>query len=75
VRTIQNDNRLIIQPSIARKLLKLGYQIIDLKPQRQTDGSVDYTRTVFLFAYKDGIDKSIQDIQVGRKIIRFNLLI
>ena len=63
VRTIQIENRLIIQPSTARKLLKLGYQIIDLKPQKQTDGSVDYTRTVFLFAFKDGIDKDIQEIR------------
>jgi len=52
--------RLIIKPSIARKLLHKGYKIIDIKPQKQTDGTTDFTRCVFLFAYKEGIDSDIK---------------
>jgi predicted CoA-binding protein len=51
---------LVIQPSIARKLLKLGYKIIDIKPQKQTDGTTDFTRCVFLFEKVDGLDKEIE---------------
>lgn len=54
--------RLIIQPSIARKLLKQGYKIVDIKPQKQEDGTTDFTRCVFLFEYKNGIDSAIEII-------------
>lgn len=37
----------------------MGYQIVDLKPQKQEDGTTDFTRCVFLFAYKNGIDNEI----------------
>lgn len=60
--TIQIEDgtaRLVIQPSIARKLLGLGYRIIDIKPQKQTDGTTDFTRCVFLFANENGIDREI----------------
>ena len=50
---------MVIQPSIARKLLKLGYKIIDIKPQKQTDGTTDFTRCVFLFEMTDGLDRDI----------------
>jgi len=55
---IIKDVRLIIKPSIARRLLKQGFQIVDIKPQKQIDGTTDFTRCVFLFGYKDGIDKA-----------------
>jgi hypothetical protein len=58
--------RLVIQPSIARKLLKLGYKIIDIKPQKQIDGTTDFTRCVFLFEKQDGIDKDIGIIKSQR---------
>ena len=40
----------------ARKLLKEGYQIVDIKPDK-TD--FDGKRTLFLFKYEDGIMKSL----------------
>lgn len=54
------QTRLIFKCSIARKLLQNGYRIIDLKPQKQLDGSFDFTRTIFVFEYKDGIDDLIK---------------
>lgn len=38
----------------------MGYRIIDLSPQKQTDGTTDFTRCVFLFAYEKGIDEAIE---------------
>ena len=40
----------------ARKLLKEGYQIVDIKPDK-TD--VEGKRTLFLFKYEDGIMESL----------------
>lgn len=59
--------RFVFKPHIARKLLKLGYQIIDLKPQRQLDGSTDFTRTTFVFAYQNGIDEAIENVVTNTK--------
>lgn len=52
----------VIKPTVARKLLKAGkgYQIVDIKPQKQTDGSTDFTRCVFVFEWKEGLDEDIQ---------------
>ena len=57
---MNQDVRIVIKPSVARKLLRMGYKIIDVRPQRQLDGSVDYTRCVFVFEYQDDIDKYIK---------------
>lgn len=57
---MDKDPRIVIKPAVARKLLKLGYQIIDIKPQRQDSGFIDFTRSVFLFKYADGLDENIQ---------------
>lgn len=56
------ETRIIIKGSIARKLLKLGYTIVDIYPQRRTDGTYDYTRSSFVFAYEDGIDEKIAEL-------------
>ena len=40
----------------ARKLLKEGYQIVDIKPDK-TD--FEGKRTLFLFRYEDGIMESL----------------
>ena len=40
----------------ARKLLKEGYQIVDIKPDK-TD--FEGKRTLFLFKYEDGIMESL----------------
>ena len=49
-------NQLVIKPTIARKLLKDGFNIIDIKPQRNVEtGQYDFTRCVFVFEGKDGL--------------------
>lgn len=55
--------RLVFKPSIARRLLKNDYKVVDIKPQKQQDGSVDYTRVIFVFEYKDGIDAIINEMK------------
>lgn len=42
----------------ARKLLKLGYIIIDIKPDRQ-----DNTKTVFIFKREKDIEKIIYQLK------------
>jgi hypothetical protein len=52
----------VIKPTVARKLLKAGkgYQIVDIKPRKQNDGTTDFTRCVFVFEWKQGLDEDIQ---------------
>lgn len=59
---MDKNPRIVIKPAVARKLLKLGYKIIDIKPQRQESGFIDFTRSVFLFEYEDGLDDDIQKL-------------
>lgn len=59
---MNTEPRIVIKPSVARKLLKDGYKIIDIKPQRKETGEVDYTRCVFLFENTDGLDKKIKEL-------------
>ena len=50
------SNQVVIKPSIARKLLKDGYSICDIKPQmNEKTGTYDFTRCVFIFSGKDGL--------------------
>ena len=39
----------IYKPSIAHQLLQMGYVIKDVKPQKQENGTTDYSRCVFMF--------------------------
>lgn len=55
-------NQIVISPSIARKLLKLGFEICDICPQRTKDGTIDFTRCVFLFKGKDGLSSTIESL-------------
>lgn len=59
---IHNDV-LVIKGDIARKLLKKGFVINDLKPKKELDGTYDYTRSVFLFKYDDGILEAIEELK------------
>jgi hypothetical protein len=56
------EPRIVIKPSTARKLLKLGYKIIDIKPQKQDNGQIDFTRCVFLFEYSNELDIKIKEL-------------
>jgi len=53
-------NQVVIKPSVAKKLLNMGFQIVDIRPQKQTDGTVDYTRSVFIFQGKEGLSNVIK---------------
>lgn len=58
--TVHNGNELgrcVYVPCLARKLLHLGYEIIDIKPNR-----VSPERTVFVFRYTDKIDNDLKDL-------------
>jgi len=59
---IHNDV-LVIKGDIARKLLKKGFTIKDIKPKKELDGTYDYTRSVFLFKHEDGILEAIEELK------------
>lgn len=59
---MKGQNRVIIKAAVARKLLKMGFKIIDLKPQKQENGVVDFTRCVFVFEARNGLDKAIEHL-------------
>ena len=46
-----------------RKLEKMGFNIIDIRPEKQEDGTTDFTRCVFLFEGKDGLEKAIKSLK------------
>lgn len=60
---ILNNDQLVIKGDLARKLLKLNYEIIDLKPKKNLDGSYDYTRSVFVFRWKEGLLEAIESLK------------
>ena len=43
------ETRIVFKISVARQLIKLGYRVIDLKPQKKKDGNLDFTRCYFVF--------------------------
>lgn len=58
--TTKNHNELgrcVYVPCLARQLLHMGYDIIDIKPNR-----VNSARTVFVFKYTDDIDNVLRDL-------------
>lgn len=55
-------NQVVIKGSVARKLLKMGFKIVDVKPQKQEDGTIDFTRCVFVFEGQKGLDEAIQTL-------------
>lgn len=52
------ESILIFKPAIARHLLKLGYQIIDIKAQKE-----DANKTVFVFKNQDGLEEILKTYQ------------
>ena len=47
-------------PNIARKLLYLGHEIIDLKPKKE-----DYTKTLFVFENSGNFEKDFNKLMEG----------
>jgi hypothetical protein len=58
-----NNDQLVVKGDLARKLLKLGYKIKDLKPKRNEDGTYDFTRSIFVFEGKEGLMESINKLK------------
>lgn len=58
-----NNDQLVIKGDLARKLLKQGYEIKDLKPKRNLDGSYDYTRSIFVFKWEKGLLEAIESLK------------
>lgn len=54
--------RLVFKTNVARKLLKMGYRIVDLKPSRTRDGEPDFSRSIFVFADENGIEQEIENL-------------
>jgi hypothetical protein len=52
-----NGTKLIINPAVARHLLKLGYNIIDIKPDK-----FNPDRTLFIFKWTKDIDETLKAI-------------
>lgn len=59
---MKENNQIVIKASIARKLLKMGFNIVDVRPQKQQDGTIDFSRCVFVFAAKEGLRKAIESL-------------
>ena len=53
---MSNDVKLIFTGKLARYLLKQGYQIIDIKPNKDNSD-----RTVFIFKDCEGLKDSIRE--------------
>ena len=62
-----NKLHYVYKPSVAHQLLQMNYVIKDVKPQKQEDGSIDYTRCVFLFEDKEGIEYAIKALTKSKK--------
>ena len=58
-----NNDQLVIKGDLARKLLKQGYEIKDLEPKRNLDGSYDYTRSIFVFKWEKGLLEAIESLK------------
>ena len=56
-------DKYVYKPDIARKLLKMGYAIVDLKPMKRENGEMDFTRSIFVFKDHDGnIEENISNL-------------
>jgi hypothetical protein len=58
-----NNDQLVIKGDLARKLLKQGYRIKDLKPKKNLDNTYDYTRSIFVFEWKEGLLEAIESLK------------
>jgi hypothetical protein len=55
-------DRVIIKGSVARQLLKLGFTIIDVRPQKQENGQIDFSRNVLVFRAQDGLGDAVEKL-------------
>jgi len=60
--TKQKEFQVIVKPSLSRKLLKLGHQIIDIKPNRN-----DKNATVFIFEATKKFWNDLSELKKSKK--------
>ena len=53
----ENECKLIFQPKVARRLLKMGGKIIDIKADRENK-----QRTIFVFERDDAFDRNFDTV-------------
>ena len=54
---MENNSRLIFQPKVARRLLKMGSKIIDIKADHNNK-----QKTVFVFERDDAFDRNFDTV-------------
>jgi len=54
---------LVVKGDLARKLLKKGFTIKDLKPKRNEDLSYDFSRSIFVFKGEEGFESAIESLK------------
>lgn len=54
--------RLVFKTNIARRLLKMGYRIVDLKPSKTRDGKKDFSKSIYVFADENNIEEAIKKL-------------
>ena len=54
--------RLVFKTNIARRLLKMGYRIVDLKPSKTRDGQKDFSKSIYVFADENNIEEAIEKL-------------
>lgn len=54
--------RLVFKVNIARKLVHLGYRIVDIKPAKIKDGKTDFSKSIYVFADENNIEKEIEKL-------------
>ena len=52
-----NDSKLIFKPKVARRLLKMGAKIIDIKADRENK-----QRTIFVFERDENFDRNFDTV-------------
>ena len=54
--------RLVFKVNVARKLVHMGYRIVDLKPSKTKDGKVDFNKSIYVFADENNIADVIEKL-------------
>lgn len=54
------ETRLVFKVNVARKLLRMGYRIVDIKPAKTKDGQTDFNKSIYVFADENNIAEEIK---------------
>ncbi|HSH50521.1 MAG TPA: DUF5659 domain-containing protein [Bacteroidales bacterium] len=59
---MQKTHYTVFNPCLARKLLKMGYTITDIKPNRELENA-----SIFVFKNQDGLLKHIKNFMASKR--------